>query len=380
MKYRLIAILLFFSIRYLSYSQVSGIIIDKITNEPISNASIYTKINNAISGTVSDDNGKYKINFPFNIIVISHINYNHSEIVKEQLSDTIYLTPKTISLKEITVKNNNPLWLNEILVKVVKQKHKKYQTSDKIMAYDYNTQTLSNTNGYAFQSQGNLFIPSFSINEGYKINPLHNVVKVNDNSKSPDFEPFRYMVYDEFLKEFNNNFIKRHKFRQNSEFKNNHNNLVKLSFSSEKHSDFKGYVIIDTLDFVITEFEIKAGTNYNIENNTTAIYRKFAESKGFKYTDWNTYINVKYGKVNDSYQPLEFKYKLYRKNNFIKDKVHKTFFSNIEATLLFSNMMASNDFSSFIFLPKPYSISIVNKKTAKAEYLLKRVKCSNMKF
>jgi hypothetical protein len=144
------------------FSQTKGIVIDKVTHQPISYVSIYSKTGEKVSGTTTDDKGHFEINFPFHSLVFSHINYLKLEIDRKNKLDTIYLSPKDILLNELIVTNRKPKWINRVLTEVVKQKYKNYQNSEKQLSYNYETYTLSDSSGYAFRSKGLLLVPVFS--------------------------------------------------------------------------------------------------------------------------------------------------------------------------------------------------------------------------
>ncbi|MCB0475962.1 MAG: TonB-dependent receptor, partial [Flavobacteriaceae bacterium] len=84
---------------------LSGIVLDKITNKPIENATIQVKGTQKFA--VSDAAGKFSLDADAGaILIISHINYNELSIPAVSGENTIWLTPKTIDLENITLKSD----------------------------------------------------------------------------------------------------------------------------------------------------------------------------------------------------------------------------------------------------------------------------------
>ena len=353
-------------------AQTKAVIVDKSTREPISFVSIYAKNGKSILGTVSDEFGKFEIKFPFHSLFFSHINYSKIEINKDKINDTIYLTPITILLNEVVITNKQPQWIKKILYDVVKQKNKNYQNTTQKMSYNYNTYTLADSSGYAFQSKGFLEVPLSSKNENFRIVAADNMVQFKDRTAGPDFMNLRRMLYDDFIKKFDHKFINKCTFKENHLFENKDLNLVQLIFKSENHKDDNGYMIIDTLNKVIVEFERKSGTEFNVKNQTSILYRNYAALAGFHYNEWQTLIRIKYSKMNGSYQLSDCKYKFYMKSTNKRNKINQTYFSSTESQLKLVKTERSLK-GNWIILPKPLYIGIVTKQSRLSEAALQKV-------
>ena len=140
-------------------AHTKGILVDKESRQPIPYVSIYTTNGNKTFGTMSDEKGEFSIDFPFQTLFFVHMNYEKSEIKKSDLSDTIHLMPTTVMLDEVVVSNSEPAWIKRVLNRIAEQKSQHYQTIEKTLAYKYETYTLTDSNGYAFKSNGNLLLP-----------------------------------------------------------------------------------------------------------------------------------------------------------------------------------------------------------------------------
>lgn len=351
-------------------SQTKGIIIDKTTHKPISFVNIYTVTNGKVFGTTSNENGKFEVGFPYHSLVFSHINYLKAEIEKNNLLDFVFLTPKEILLGEVVINNKKPEWIGSILNEVVRQKYKNYRKAEQQLNYKFETHTLADSSGYIFNSNGFLKVPMLVKNEDYKIIPVENTIKYKDKSAGPDFMQFRRLIYNDFIKKFDNSFIKNYSLFENSLFENKNKNLVQLTFKSKKYKDDRGYIVVDTLNKVIIEFEQKSGTDYNVNTNTASILRNYAFSNGYKFKEWQTYTKASYSKINGSYQLTECKYRFYQKTVLKNKKSDYTYFNSIESQLNLEHKgeIRKND---WIALPKPiYLVAIMTKKMQNEENAL----------
>ena len=191
----------------LLFAQTKGVVVDKVSRQPISYVSIYAKTGDKVLGTVTNDKGEFSIDFSFQTLFFSHISYEKTEITKSDLRDSIYLIPTTTLLTEVVVSSRQPKWIKSVLTKIVEQKNKNYQATEKVFSYKYETYTLNDSNGYAFRSNGNLLIPQLKKNAQFKIDAQKNIIKYKDNTAGTDFSNLRRMLYDDFLLNLDNNFI-----------------------------------------------------------------------------------------------------------------------------------------------------------------------------
>ena len=102
-------------------NNISGIVLDKKTKEPLPNLNIY--ISNTTWGTTSNPEGTFKVSSIFpgsHEIVFSMIGYEtHSQICKVTDSSKIFIkvemTPKVYEFKEVTVTANRPEeWFDDL--------------------------------------------------------------------------------------------------------------------------------------------------------------------------------------------------------------------------------------------------------------------------
>ena len=365
----------------LLFAQTKGVVVDKVSRQPISYVSIYAKTGDKVLGTVTNDKGEFSIDFSFQTLFFSHISYEKTEITKSDLRDSIYLIPTTTLLTEVVVSSRQPKWIKSVLTKIVEQKNKNYQATEKVFSYKYETYTLNDSNGYAFRSNGNLLIPQLKKNAQFKIDAQKNIIKYKDNTAGTDFSNLRRMLYDDFLLNLDNNFIKDNNFSKNSSFSDKNKNIVQLNFSSKKYTDYEGYLVLDTLNKVILEVGRSTGTDFNIKTQTSGMLRNlFASRVGFNYNTWVTKSITKYSKVGQSYYMSDCKYKFYMKTSTKNKKVNSSYFTSMESQLSFDNK-TQNSTKEFKIIPKPYYLVVFYTKQMKeAEESLNKVVVSFEKF
>lgn len=356
-----------------SMAQTKGVIIDIETLSPIPFVSIHTKGLN-VRGTIGNEYGEYSINFKYDTVYFSHINYELLPLTKHSKCDTIFMTPIVHIMPDVVITVQNNKWIEKLLKQFVKEKSKNYHTEDQILNYSFDIKSLSDSSGYAFSSNGYLISPEYSKKEGYLICPITNLIKYKDKTAGKDFMQLRRSLYNNFIKDFDYGFIKKHIFSLTEYNCTLNKNLLKFSFKSKKGEENEGYIIIDTLKNVIIEFEQVSGTNYNINSNTSSLARFVGEKKGFRYTVWKTLIRGKYSLFDNSYHLAECRYQLFRQNEYKRGK--GLFFTNIESVLNISRLKMKSDILKdyvWLKLPNPYSISIiVSKETRLAEEALER--------
>jgi hypothetical protein len=229
--------------------------------------------------------------------------------------------------------------------------------------YEFNQKSLSDSSGYAFDSKGKIFSPEYSEKDGFKICPSFNTIKYKDESARPDFMQLRRNVYDDFVRDFDNGFIKKHRFTQTSFVDEENENIVQFSFELKKDESNTGYIMIDTLRKAITEFEQISDTDYNIKSNTTFITRMTFSSVGIEYTIWRTVVHGQFSLIDGSYYLTDSRYQIYRKNTLKGEKAF--YFTNTESHL---TMRKSNDdFDNkeecdWLKLPRPWAMTVILSK------------------
>lgn len=143
------ACLLFFA---MGHAQRSFVLWDKVNDIPVSRASIYTTCHGKVKSTFSDQQGHADIDFAFDSLTVSHINYH--KICVKTLPDTLFMEQTIQILSEIVVRPaGEPAWIKPMLENFVKTKEDRYK-NNVMLRYDYQTQNISDTVLYRFVSKG----------------------------------------------------------------------------------------------------------------------------------------------------------------------------------------------------------------------------------
>jgi len=363
-----------------AFSQIKGIVVDKETRQPVSFVSIYTKDGDKICGAMSNKDGLFFIDFPFQTLFISHVNYQKMELKKEMLGDTIFLTPASVLLSELVVSNKQPRWIPGILREVVRLKTRNYQNQEKQFPYTYDSYTLGDSSGYAFQSKGNLRVPKLSANPQYYIDAQKNIIKYKDKTAGVDFTNLKTMLYGDFMTYFDNRFIANNTFRQNTSFNASNSHWVQLSFNDKKDESNNGSIVIDTLNKVIVESVHNTDTGYNLKNNTTLYFKVFAPKLGIKHDVWITKSHTKYSKQGNSYYIAESTYKFSMQSTVKSKKGNSHYFTTIESGLSLHNPAGNTDHNMIPLLKPMNTITILTKKMQREEAALNKVFVTFEKF
>lgn len=275
-------------------------------------------------------------------------------------NDTLFLSPKTFTLNDIIVQSRNLNWIQHLLKQIVNKKDSLYKINDNTLSYNFISKSLTDSTLYQFNSIGYMRYPDYKGKQSFTICPIKNVMKTNIEGADGDFAQISRSVYHSFINDFDHDFIKNTDFKLISFADENLSGLLKFSYISKRHPDHTGFFIVDTLQKAIIEFEQKAGSDYNIKNNTTAITRILASNRGFKYKLWETTIYGKYKKLNDKYYMSECRYQYFVQT----ENKNKVYFSNIESTLALkeSDFYNTNN-CKWMELPSPYSILIIKSKS-----------------
>jgi hypothetical protein len=338
------------------HSQSRRTVIDEISKLPIPYVSIYSKKNGVVNGTMSDDMGNYNLKYPFDTLYYSHINYRDTSITFPLQNDTIFISPKTYRLKEIVVTPQNANWIDDLLKDIVKNRKKLYQVDKIVLEYDFLSKSLTDSTGYIFTGIGNIRLPQYNEKQLYTICPQKNVIRSNIKGAKADFVQMGRSLYHNFINDFDDKFIKNTDFQLTSFVDEEKTELLKFSYNSKKYPDNTGYILVDTLQKVIVEFEQSLGSNYNIKTNTTPFTRNLAAKNGFSYITWNTIIYGKYTLIGKSYYMTECSYRYYVRTSYKKSY----YFSTIESILKLNSCKGSFIKNcQWLKLPSPYSILII---------------------
>ncbi len=352
-------------------AQSSFILWDKTNDIPVSHASVYTTKNGEVNSTYSGDDGTVYVNFQFEDLIISHVNYKRK--IVSGIQDTIYMEPNVQILSELVVKAVEPEWIRPLLEEFLKDKKPMYCIQDTLQ-YNYMSQNLGGNSLYAFESDG--FVTK---QELYSIHPVKNTITYKDKTAGCDFSALKNILYHDFVSDINDKFIKEHKFYVDDEYKSQGENIVRICFKSIKYKEDSGYFLIDTLDNVLLKAKRTTGLDYNVKDRTNPFVRStFSLLAGHKYKKWEIEYEVDYCRQGNTYYVSSCRYNNMMLEEFSNKKYTGGTFNNItsvySATPLQGGGIENKD---FLILPAPFSMKIIQtKKERKLEESLQQVQKS----
>ena len=366
-----------------SHAQQRLVVADKVTHEPIAQASIYTKTNGQFRSAITNDRGGATVSFSFNRLTISHLNYERR--VVSTLADTIFLNPRYRETAELVVRNIEPKWIREKLRKVVKNKRKVYFSKPRVLCYDYHTQSIDPTSYYTYQSKGLMQMKSSDSNQ-YSICQEEGHIISADSTQLTDLVNLRRMLYEDFVEELDNKFIQSHRFSQNGEFESDNKNELELVFRSKNHLDDRGRIVIDTARCIIRSAYRFTGTETNKRERMSQVLLTLAKViSGYRIDKWNRTYHVGYADLPDgTMYPADVSYKCYLEGYDREEDPHAREydeqsgggFPNMEATLHLSAPAAVPDSVAWLPLPGSWYLRLSSDSERQQEINLSHLPAS----
>lgn len=353
-----------------SFAQKTFVIWDKANNIPVSRASVYTTYMGKVRSTFSDQQGRVVVDFAFDNLMISHINYQKESV--KVLSDTLFMEQSMQLLSEVVVSPaGEPAWIKPMLMEFVKTKAKKYG-SNGVLRYEYQTQNVGDTVLYRFLSKGLI-----RKKELFEISPLENVITFKDKSAGCDYSNLKNTLYHDFVSDMDEKFVKEHKFYLDNESEDLGANAVRILFKSKKDWKDSGYLCIDTLQNAILRAKRSTGLDYNVQHRTNALVRSTINAVyGHKYKDWQIDIEAVYQQADNEFYLSSCRYSNYMQEEFDGKKKRVEVYnvtSTYEAQPCQKDMVGED--AVFLLLPHPFAMKIiVSKKESRQEELLQNVK------
>ena len=359
------------------HAQKRLVVADRVTHEPVAQASIYTKENGKFCSAITNDKGQTVIDFDFTRLTISHLNYER--IVVTSLPDTIYLSPRYRQTAEVIVRNIEPKWIREKLRQVVKTKQKVYFSQPRVLCYDYQTQSIDRHSYYNYQSKGLMKMKSKG-HDHYSLCQTEGHIVSVDSTRLTDVANLRRILYEDFVDELDGDFIRFHRFSENVEFKSDNKNELELVFRSKNYHDDRGSIVIDTARCVIRSASRTTGTETNIRERMSPVLLSFARLiSGYRIDKWNRTAHYRYTELPDGTMHLsDASYKCYLEGYDREDDPHQEEFNqqtgggfpNMEATLHLSVAPSLPDSVAWIQLPGSWYLRLSSEKGRQEEISL----------
>ncbi|PTL33679.1 hypothetical protein C7120_03520 [Prevotella sp. oral taxon 376] len=337
--FRILSVCLFFTVS--CAAQERCVVWDKVNGTPVSHASLYTINGKGVLATSSDSNGVAVVRFPFKRLTISHLSYR--SVVLRSLTDTVFLEPKVQFLSEVTVRDEEPEWIKEKLMRFLKVRSRLYQPADSYAAYDYDKRNIGDSAAYAFRSRGIMYVPSLrnlDRDSMYQVCPESNVVSYKDTTAGVDFYDMQLMLYENAAASIDRKFVRRHVFRVNETYGGADRNIVQLVFWSPKYGDDRGTLTMDTARCAVLEVSRSTGLRCNLDEKMNSLVLSVVRAAvGLRYEDWTIDTSIRFERRGEAYYPSYVSYKYYESRSSYDKLLTNSkkrlvaYFSTKEATL-----------------------------------------------
>ena len=273
MKKISLLILLINTIAWCQNNNVSGIIRDSQTMQPIALVNIYyeTDANANATGTVSNDNGEFIINNNKSKLVFSHLNYEPFTINSNENLKEILLKPKNYVLDEIVVSNERP---KDYLKRIIKLSNNKIDKNTLLKGYcrelvkvdnQYTKYSDALVEYYVKKGNGksNLVLTQHRAlksdkiddEDDSKVDGINSVYKVKDYVK----DAYKFDAINRLLNDDDYDFERKIKKEANGA------EYEYVSIIPNENSDRllnKGYIIIDPKSKNILEFKVYSSDSH----------------------------------------------------------------------------------------------------------------------
>ncbi len=242
---------------------------------------------------------------------------------------------------QVVVTNREPEWIRRCLKRVVKQKEKLYYGHEGYERFEYHTQSLGTNSIYRMKLTGLLRHKSPTYKHYAMMVDTASIVAA-DSTRLTDTSNLRRMLYEDFIEDLDNSFIRHHRFYANYEYKGQSSDEIELRFRSPKNADDHGTLVIDTMRCTIVKAYRHTGTKTNRQERIDGFMYRMAQVFGYRIDTFIRDYRVSYAYRSDStLYPAEVSYKLvYGGRDGDYDKTKEEFseqtgggFPNMEATL-----------------------------------------------
>ncbi|MCE2615971.1 MAG: hypothetical protein ACTTKN_00465 [Phocaeicola sp.] len=350
------------------YAQKSCVLWDKEYSVPISKVSVFAAVDGRVNSTTSDDEGRVIVDFAFDSLTISHVNYRKQVVTS--LPDTLFLVPLVHILPEVVVVGGEPSWIRQKLGQFLKVKEEIYGNSS-VFSYDYQTQNVGNEMLYGFSSKGLI-----RRGEEFEILPSQSIIIYKDRTAGCDYTNLKNSLYHDFVSDLDKRFIKEHRFVGGSSQEDNDSHIVKVAFRSNKVANDSGYFYMDTARCVILSAVRHTGLEYNVKTRTNSlVLATFKTFYGHNYKDWKIDYQVTYNQHDGHYYLSDCRYSNYMIEEFDRKKMKGIRFYHLTSTYT-AQPKQGNCYSEaeFLKLPRPFAMKIImSKKEANKEKRLQDV-------
>lgn len=284
------------------------VVLDEDTQLPVVRASLYTKEGGRFRSAITNEQGVATVPFDYSRLTVSHLNYEKRVVRGRQ--DTIRLRPRYQTAPEVTVTNREPEWIRRKLRQAVRNKQHLYFSREATQPFVYDTQTLSTDHLYQYHLTGLMLMKSAS-RQRYAFVQDSSLIVASDSTRLTDTTNLRRMLYEDFVDELDNAFIRDHRFSENPQHQGLPSHAVELRFFTRNRDDH-GLLVLDTTRCVVLSAYRYSGTKTNRSQRVNKFFYTFAKFMGYRIDTWTRDYRVIYAERPDgTFYPSEVRYKFY---------------------------------------------------------------------
>lgn len=289
MKTLIVTFVLFVGIVCTAQNNISKILVDKNTKEPLNGATI----NNSIDYTITNEDGRLIFRSEMDSVIIRMLGYTELKTTfrkLKELGDTIYLQQSPIALDEIILKDYKSLIFNTYAN--IPKNFPHYPFVDKFFLrciIKRNDSLLKFEDVSGLIKRNSMFTSKeiLKLKWGFQVLNQRKLGLLNKNRKVEDFE---LQSLEGLFKWFSTVFINPNTFNFTEE-QIVGSNLIKIRFEPFKEYDNKnvGYYIVNTNDNSIVEYVSKTNPAFKDEIS-------FQTKRGYKWRTINSELFIHYSK------------------------------------------------------------------------------------
>ena len=344
---------------------------DADTHQPVAHASLYCKEGGRFRSSISDAQGVARIAFSFQRLTVSHLNYE--KLTLRQLPDTIFLKPRFLTKAEVIVTNKEPEWIRRKLRQAIRLKDRNYFTHDGCENFVYDTQSTGTNSIYRFHLSG-LLRPKSNLHEHFALIADSALITAADSTRLTDMANLRRMLYEDFMADLDNSFVRSHRFYENPSAADG--TTVELRFRAKEYGEDHGWMVIDTTSCKVLSAYRFTDKNANRQERISDGIWTMARALGYHIDQWKREYRVVYAERTDgTLYPTEVRYKTFFVSDGAFDPGEQQYseltgggFANMEATLtLTPSDEAPDDYTQWFSIPRPWYVRISSDSQRREE-------------
>ena len=289
--------------------QMQTVVADAATHEPVAHASLYSRDSGRFRSAISGNDGVARITFPFQRLTVSHLNYERLTV--SRIPDTLFLKPRYQQKAEVVITNREPEWIRRRLRQTIRQKEARYFSRPDSLLLSYHTQSIDARSIYRMHLSGRLRTMS-TLHQLYALSADSIAITASDNTRLTDMMNLRRMLYEDFVMDLDNGFLRAHRFYHNADYRGASPHEVELRFRSKSGKPSRGWLVMDTVRCVVLSAYRFTGTEVNRSERIDGVMYALARVFGYRIDTFTRDYSVSYAlRPDGTLYPREVRYKMY---------------------------------------------------------------------